>query len=352
MSKIDISGDSFSSDATSSGYSLPVSQRWPALVSSELGYTTIVNRAKNGDQAGDQSYKAQAVARAAGDTVAILVGTNDVRVYKDNATKRGYFAAFLRRLIADAIMPNRVKGRDAAMVKTGAWSNTQVNTFGVVTNAQGAKAAATVSGSEIYVGYIIQNHTDCQSSADVYIDGVKAGTLSANGTAGSTTENGQVYAPALARFATTPGQHSVEVRVTSSGEYFYLDDIRGSDQPVGPMTHVSNLSKWAAAGYTTFGATEAMVTAYNTLISSIVNEFKADGFKVSLVDIFSVINPATDLMADGLHPNAPGQRKIADKFKASIQSTPVTVTYPTDWDTILKLTVVSGVVTTMVEVPA
>lgn len=350
MSHLDISGDSFSAPTTSSGYSLPIAQRWPHLVATELGFTTVANRATHGDQAADQAYKAQGVARAADDLVAIFVGTNDVRIYKSSTTKLGYFRSFLRRLIGDAVLPKRVKARDTAMVKTGAWANTQANPTGMYATALGASAKATVSGDVVYVGHIIQNAAAAQSTADVYIDGVKAGTISCDGTGGMNTGNGLSYAPALARFPTTPGQHSVEVRVTSSGKNFYLDDIRGSDQPDTPLVLVSNLTKWGSAGYSTWGTTLAMINAFNAEIVGVVNAYEADGFAVELVDNYAVLDPATDLTADGLHPNAAGQRKIANKFKETIQNVPRVESYPTVWGTTLTLTFVENTVTDMVEV--
>ncbi|MCG5484051.1 MAG: hypothetical protein KK482_10060 [Sinorhizobium meliloti] len=350
MNHLDISGDSFSAPTISSGYNLPLNQRWPHLVATELGIGTVDNRATNGDQAADQSYKAQGVVRVADDLVAILVGTNDVRIYKDSVTKRGYYERFLRRLIADAVLPKRVKARDAAMVKTGAWANTQVNPTGMYSTAMGASAKATVSGDVVYIGHIIQNHSAAQSSADVYIDGVKAGTISCDGTGGMNTANGLSYAPALARFPTTPGQHAVEVRVTSSGKNFYLDDIRGSDQPDTPLVLVSNLTKWGSAGYSNWGTTLAMVNSFNAVIGAVVASYEADGFAVDLVDSYSVLDPTTDLMADGLHPNAAGQRKIADKFKEVLQNYPRVESYQTAWGTTLRLTLVENTVTEMVEV--
>lgn len=61
----------------------------------------------------------------------------------------------------------------------------------------------------------------------------------------------------------------------------------------------------------------ARVQAYNNAIAGVVNTWVAKGKLITTVDIFSVVNPITDL-ADDLHPNFKGYTKMAQQWYNAI----------------------------------
>lgn len=316
MPSLDMSGDSITV-----GHGVTTAQRYATLLANSLG-RPIVSRAKNGDMSADQGQKAIAVRRASGDIATIMVGVNDQRIYRASTIKRGYYIAYLRRLILDATATVRKTGRSTAIAKSGTWSNTVVNTFGVTTTQKGAKATATVSGTAVYIGTIIQNHPSAKGTAQVRIDGVLKGTISSDGTGdgGMTTANGLSYGPAAFRFGgLSSGNHKVELTVTSAnGQNFRLDYIAGNTSQTGVKTFVSNVIRMNAYGYAKFGGSDASVAAFNTDIATLIDTLSDDGLKVYPVNNWATINPATHLLPDGIHPNAAGHVRLYNAFRTAI----------------------------------
>lgn len=281
-----------------------------------LGLLSPVNSAASGAQAAEVSNAVQSIVPLEGRTYTIMVGTNDHRTYKADATKQEFFKRFLRQSIAWLAYPDKCKGRDACMSYTGSWGNTAANTFGKVSTQSGATAQATVSGQSIYVCYIIQAHSSAQSSATVEVDGVDVGTIGSFGA--MNTVNGSTFASACARFGgLSNGSHAVKVTLTSSGKNFYLDYIAGNDQPTSRVL-VSNIIRMTSGAYSTYGTSLANVTAYNGIISDIVSEFIGDAADVVLVDNYSTVNQSTDLIADGVHLNDAGHAKVSANFAAAM----------------------------------
>jgi lysophospholipase L1-like esterase len=63
-------------------------------------------------------------------------------------------------------------------------------------------------------------------------------------------------------------------------------------------------------------------TEFNPFVPSIVNQHAQAGQRVFFLDLHSLINPATDLSADGLHPNQAGYDKIGGAFFTATQNVP------------------------------
>ena len=57
-----------------------------------------------------------------------------------------------------------------------------------------------------------------------------------------------------------------------------------------------------------------LTIAYNAEIPNVVAARVALGKDVRFVDVYSALDPATDLVTDGVHPNAGGQYKIAEAW--------------------------------------
>jgi len=270
-----------------------------------VGLYSPVNSAVSGYQAGDMSN--QLASTLTDDNYALAIGTNDVRIYKDNATKKGYFESFLRHCLAWLAYPNRVRARD--MTITGAWSNTSVNSFGRYSLVNGATIKATVTGAKIFVGYIIQNALGAVSTADVYIDGVIVGSISCDGyTVAMNTQNGATYANACKVFNVAYGEHLVEIVNTSvNGKYLYVNYV--ACEQSSPAIKVSNIIKMSASAYAALGISQATTDAYNAIINNVLQDFST-----VLVDNYSVIDPSIHLTSDGVHPNDLGHSVIHTSF--------------------------------------
>jgi len=275
----------------------PSSKSW-------VGLYTPVNIAVSGAQAGDLSNLLQT--SAVSDCYSMMIGTNDVRIYKDTA-KKEHFKRFLRCALAWLSSPIRTNARD--MTITGTWANTSVNSFGRYTTANGATIKTTVTGSKIFVGYIIQNSTLAVSTANVFIDGVNVGTISCDGnTNPMNTQNGATYAAACDVFCVEAGAHEVEIVNTSpNGKYLYINWV--TTEQTSPAIKISNIIKLGASTYTSLGITSAVTDSYNTIINDVLADFSA-----TLVDNYSDIDPATHL-SDGVHPNNAGHLIIHNNFK-------------------------------------
>lgn len=277
------------------------------------------NHAVSGAQAADQSFAATGFNPSSSNLHTVLIGANDVRLY--GPAKLAMYERFLRNLVLDLALPSRINATASSVTYTGAWSNTQVNSIGKNTTQQGAKATAQVSGTSVYVSFIIQDHASAGGVVSVRIDGATVGTID-SASQGMATQNGLAYAPAAVRFGgLSAGPHTVELEVTSSGKIFYLEFVAGNDQTTRPSVYVGNVLRQNYAGY----GTDANVAAYNAAIASLVAALGSDGLQVALVDASALLSPSTDLI-DGIHPNVTGHQKIHDAFLTAIQGAP-TLTY-------------------------
>lgn len=283
-----------------------------------VGLFTPDNDGVSGAVASSMSTLVQGVTPDASKTYTIMIGTNDVRIYKDDTAKQDCFKDFLRNSVAWLCMDGAADCAEVGgspnpnMTYTGTWSSISVNTCGRETTQLNASAEITVSGTAVYIGYIIQDVSAADTVAEVYIDNVLVGTLTPKQPLGSG------YAPACARFGgLSSGNHDVKIVNTVSGKKFYLNYIKGSDQVNSPKILLSNVIKYSAAGYTNYGVTESTTDAYNTIISDLISEFTADGMDVTLVDNHASIDNTTDL-SDYVHPNNAGHLKIHNNFKAAL----------------------------------
>lgn len=63
------------------------------------------------------------------------------------------------------------------------------------------------------------------------------------------------------------------------------------------------------------------VEVYNSHIPGIVQKYREAGQRISFVDVHSVLDPATDMWSDGVHPTRAGFEKIARVFAADVTLT-------------------------------
>lgn len=306
--------NAFGDSITVGGGASPSTESW-------IGLFTPKNNAVNNTGAGDMAKSVITNAFAFDPSVAymFMIGTNDHRTYKADATKQEFWKKFLRMCVSWVSLENKKLPRVSGdMTFTGTWANTPVDSVGKYTTQLGATAEAVVNGDTVYISHIIQNSTATQAQADVYIDGNLVGTLDCFGA--MNTSAGGTYAPAAARFSGLgAGSHTVRVVVTTSGKNFHLYYIGGSDNAGGlyPEVLLSNVIRMSAAAYTTYGSSDANVDQFNAIINDLMLEFASDGFNVTLIDNHASIDPTTDL-ADGVHPNNAGHAKIHENFNAAL----------------------------------
>ncbi len=125
---------------------------------------------------------------------------------------------------------------------------------------------------------------------------------------GITSYNGYPYSERLHRFpGLAAGSHTIEVKMTGPSNV-YVQWAAGNMQTVFPEVFVNNIIR--PFDYT-WGGSLANIQSYNAGIAQIVSELRADGLDVTLVDLYSALDPATDIHSDKLHANDSGNAKIA-----------------------------------------
>lgn len=257
----------------------------------------------------------------------LMLGTNDLRFYKEDFYKMLCYERGHRALVAWLAIPHSQKliAQDLAavaagtLVYSGAWSdNVSVygGDLGRYSSSVGAKVTAYVYGSVVYLATIIIDTGT--STFSVKIDGVQVG-LFANACGGGgniVSINGRSYMPQLLRFGDlSEDTHEVVIEVISVGvNPIYFDWAAGNlgnATKDGPNVWVLNIPRLAAAGYATYGGTDnGTVSMYNEIIRRNVDQLSDDGLNVALVDSQSRFNNQTMLDADGIHPNDTGQAAI------------------------------------------
>lgn len=328
-------GFSYGDSNTAGTIGISPSDRYVNKLATLLG-VPIVNRGVNGSMAGELSTAALTLALGAGDFVTGAVGINDQRIYGTGVARRAAFVDMMRSFCLAVVAPQRVRAVDAAMTKSGPWTATPGYLGAYVDGV--ASASVQVSGSTVWVGYIVSDWSGAHSRATVKIDGAFVGEIVTDaGGVGISTQNGLLWAPAAKAYALpTGGPHTVEITTTVPGQRFYLEFVAGSDQPSPTPLYLSNIPRMSAAGYAALGGSDQNVADYNAAIASLVNELQLALRSVTLVESWSVINPLTDLQPDGIHENAGGHTILANKFFTTIvppqgvQYGPATIQVGTD----------------------
>ncbi len=290
---------------------------WRALLSSRLE-SNIVSYAHGGDMWADQADEVYSVYANSGDISMIQLGVNDQRIYGTDVTKRGYYKLGMQALITWLAIGNKQTARSVTSNETGVWEDTAVYGIGRCARTAGSTKTFTVSGTTIYIAHIISKGTYGPAGAfDVKIDGVTMGSYTTMCDPELITYNGVPHGPRLLRYSGLPsGSHTVEIIVTAS-DRVYIDWVSGNEQSVKPRVLVANTIlpydyRW--------GGSEQNIQDYNAVLNDVVNQLISDGLNIELVDLYSIINPNTDITFDALHPNNIGHSKIATSFEDKINA--------------------------------
>lgn len=265
-----------------------------------------LNYCVSASQAAEVSSEVQQLAPVPYGLYGLNVVLNDVSRYLNDAGKKEFFRCVMRAAIAWAALPEKktARGAQAGITFSGAWSDSpSPNTCGKYTTQNTASGSASVSGDTVFVGMSKGDYVDMGETINVTIDGVSKGNFSVKDL-GVTTWLGQWWGRAAWKFTGLgAGSHNVVVTQNSpNGKFLHLDWIAGSDQTAKTRVQVGNATKCSAAWYAGAGVTEALLQSYNTIIAEVVAEFPY----ARVVDLFSALNPATCLQADGAHWNETG----------------------------------------------
>lgn len=250
----------------------------------------------------------------------LMIGTNDARHYKGDTAKQGYYAGFVRHIITWLSAPTLKKARTSGTaVFTGTWANPSGYNYGKYSTQIGATYEETFSGDTLYLGHLIQQAPSLDGSlADVFVDNVKVGEISAYAPGMLTTLNSG-FASVVRRFSGFgAGAHTVKVEVKTA-KILYVDYVAGSDDIDTAGFVLSNVIPMTAYALGNFGITDAIIQDYNAILSGIAGEFISDGLPLTLVDSYSVIDPLTDIKPapDGVHPNNTGHADIFGLFDSA-----------------------------------
>lgn len=295
------------------------------LLSGARGWT-INNNAVNGSMVGDQTSFVYAKAVVDGTQSTLMLGTNDFRVYKNDAAKKERYREGHQALLAWLAIPDDRKimaqrPNATKLVYTGTWVASPYwgGGLGMRSSVVGSTVSAFVYGTTVYAGVSISEGDN--TTFDVSVDGISYGTVSNVFAAGDlVTQNGRTYLPKLIRIdGLFEGEHEVKLTVlTAAAGNLFFDWAAGNLGNVtkdGPNLWVGNIPKLSNFGYSSLGGTDnSTVAAYNAIIRNNVAELAGDGLNVALVDSSSRVNNIIHLAPDGIHPNDAGHQVIAGVF--------------------------------------
>lgn len=275
---------------------------------------TMTNQAISASMVADQAVKIFAFTTSANFTGQIMLGTNDKRVYLDNAARKDCFYQGYLSCLAWMCVPDTLKvfPNNAAVTLVGSWGSSsygKINTK--FSTTVGNTATFPFYGKTVYFQYLKVD--GITGTAEIYIDGSATphGTIDlagpGTGTILAPAATGGVIPGTYRVSGLVEGPHTIQVKITALGGTSPALTLLGvsvpSKEAIKPRVNVLTIIRETDA------STDARTTAYNALITTAVGLLKTDGLDIVISDANSAVNPATD-MADNLHPNDAGHFKI------------------------------------------
>lgn len=271
---------------------------------------TLVNNAKSGGMAIDNTLALLNTVMSPGDIGGVMSGTNDNAIYDLDVAKRGFY---ISSLLAHAVILacGYVKVNPSNVTLSGVWGSAGYdNSF--ATAVPGAKASFLHTGNTVAIGYIRQFNNGAKFK--VTIDGVEKGIFDVGGDVRSYLKTPHGCACEVFQDLGT-GQHFVEVEAVSANDqnvvYFQWFSA------MQPKNKVLFINTPHAVNYT-YGGSDANVDVYNADELAMVNRLRNIGLDIRYADVCSELT-ALD-MVDDVHPNASGHQKIFSKCNASINA--------------------------------
>lgn len=315
--QINAFGDSL---ATGAGSTQATASGFVGIIGRTLGWN-VNNRAAAATQLADtfQIDRIYATTVTSGTNSLILTGFNEVGYFGDNANNLRTYQGALYAGMAWLGMPAAKKtlARSSAVTLGGAWASSYLypgaTMSGIIGQTPGSTASTTVYGRTVYVGATTLSGNAGGGRFSVAVDGITLGNYACSG-AQPTFLTGRAYAPFLVRVSNlAEGPHTVDVTVVSSGVLLdWFGEPAGSQSVAGPNVFVGNTILHPDS------ALDPATSSYNEVIRTVCRELSSDGLNVALVDAASYYDLATDLAADGVHPNNQGHVHIAEAFLTRI----------------------------------
>jgi hypothetical protein len=312
------------------GASVPGNAYIPLLVAASG--LTVANHGIVAQLSADQAAYVYAKTVTAA-SISTLLFVND-ELYYSTAQQRDAYRQILLGEMSWLAIPaaQKILGTDTAHITyAGTWLTEIIYHLGKCSTTNGSTATVSVTGSAIVIGSIAFSlGSNTAGTFTLSVDGTVVGTYPSEFTGSITTPFNLSYAPyGIVIRGLSNTAHTVVITVTSptaGNNPVYLNWIAGIDESVpqvGAYVYMANTFRQKAAGYISFGGSDANVALCNTLLAEDVALLASMGLNVSLVDLESLIDPAVDLISDGLHPNDLGHAKIARAFAVAIVGTAV-----------------------------
>lgn len=319
VSGINVFGTSY--EGPGFGASNPSTLSWVPLIKNPTGWI-INNQAVSSAFVCDQTrfiYSTPIISR----TLTIYdIGVNDMDFYYTDVDKQAIFANEHLATIAYLSIPDNKKilANSSSVTYTGTWTNGKYS-ISKQTSGNGNTATFSITGTTVIVSTTVGD--GLTGGFTIKIDGALQGTYTNGTVASMITNNGSGinYGPSIKIFTGLSNTiHTVVITTTNANAVFF-DWAAGVDTTTSnPRVYVSNLIYQNATG-NPYPINNPNVDAYNGFISNNIGILTGLGLNLTLIDINSVINPATDVGAFGLHPNDAGYAKIATKILSTIPST-------------------------------
>jgi hypothetical protein len=247
---------------------------------------------------------------------------NDMNFYYTDVDKQAIFANEHLATVAYLAIPDskKILANSSAVTYTGTWTAGKY-AISKQTSGNANTATFTISGTTVMVSTTVGD--GLTGAFTIKIDGSIVGTYT-NGTAASMATNngsGITFGPSIKMFTGLSNTAHTVVITTTNANAVFFDWAAGIDTSTpNPSVFVMNTIYQNATG-NPYPINNANVDLYNSFVTSNINTLTGLGLNVTLIDVNSVINPATDVTGFGLHPNDAGYAKIATKVLATIPST-------------------------------
>jgi hypothetical protein len=342
---VNMYGDSYTvgSNASSTISGTSVLDSYTNVFSYECGFwtgtaVTTTNRGLSGRAVEDLTASVYAQTTVSGMLSTYMTGFNNYRWsgssggYQTDAGLAQVVATWLASYAWLTLVTSKViRGNGTGVSLIGSWSIPPAPVHTERTTTQtGASLSATVTGTAVYVAYLLQGSA---GTFDLSIDGTDYGTIN---TSYAVNPRIATVSGAAVRIGGLPlGNHQVVLIANAASGPVSIDWIAGSSAAggiclAGSIAHIDTTGYGATTDGMNAGS-DALADKYNGAHTQLVNQLRGDGLDVRLANLDTIgYNVATDLSSDHIHPNDSGHAKIASAFAQaywadSLESSTVTV---------------------------
>jgi lysophospholipase L1-like esterase len=297
---------------------------YAGLFDAALGVPAL-NLCRSGDEAADTARLwAENVTPALGQgqLFTLMLGTNDAyQCGNSSGCMANYQYAFTATLAWLALPASDKYSAGNITTRSGSWTTDLNDSLTSLTknSTLDFTVQQTVAGRPLLLAYqAIDASLLTGGSANVFIDGVAAATLTTTPSTGHpiATGNGTLATTFLAQLPLgSVGSHNIHIQVTSNDGALW--SLMWAGVSTGNYAAVDGAPRVLVGSITTTesAALNATVAQYNTLLSSLVSGLAAQGLNIQVAPTATALDPATDL-TDLVHPNNGGHAKLAAAFQS------------------------------------